>query len=144
LPASTSYIPSGSPNLAPYLIVKDASAALDFYRTVFAAVEQERISGPDGRVRHAGIRIGAALVMIGEHSAAAVPESRPFPDLCFRAASRAGGSGFVAGAHLPTQRASSLILSSSTANCSPPARRDWRSPLSPTTVTGPAEARIIW
>ena len=51
--------PSGrSRALSPYLTVKDAAAAIDFYRAAFGAVEQFRLTGPDGRIGHAELRIG--------------------------------------------------------------------------------------
>ena len=52
----------------PYLIVRDAPAAIDFYRAAFGAREISRMVGGDGRVGHAELRIGgAALFVADEH-----------------------------------------------------------------------------
>ena len=45
--------------LAPYLIVSDGRAALDFYREAFGAEVTMVIDQPDGRVGHAELRIAA-------------------------------------------------------------------------------------
>jgi PhnB protein len=37
----------------PYLRVRDANAAIEFYRTAFGAEEQFRLSEPSGRIGHA-------------------------------------------------------------------------------------------
>jgi PhnB protein len=57
-------IPVGRQSVTPYLIVKDAGQAIDFYKGVFNATEIKRIDRPDGRVMHAEIRIGDSCVMI--------------------------------------------------------------------------------
>ena len=46
-------IPEGYHNVTPYLVVKGAAAAIDFYKHVFGAVEIMRMPQPDGRVGHA-------------------------------------------------------------------------------------------
>jgi PhnB protein len=51
-------------SVTPYLCVDGAAAAIGFYGTVFGADEQVRLPSPDGRVGHAEITIGAALVML--------------------------------------------------------------------------------
>ena len=52
--------------LTPYLIVKDAPRAIEFYTRAFAAEEVLRLDGPDGRVGHAEIRIGDSFVMLAD------------------------------------------------------------------------------
>jgi PhnB protein len=59
--------PVGLHAVRPYLIVGDADAAIDFYRTVFDATELERHVTPAGGVGHAKIGIGETIVEIGEH-----------------------------------------------------------------------------
>jgi PhnB protein len=63
-------IPDGYHSITPYLIIKDASRAIEFYKKAFGAVEVLRLPGPDGKVAHAEIKIGDSLLMIGEESAA--------------------------------------------------------------------------
>lgn len=50
----------------PYLCVKKAAEALEFYKRAFGAVETWRITDDDGRVAHAEIKIGDALIMISD------------------------------------------------------------------------------
>ena len=59
-------IPDGYHTATPYLSVKGASAALDFYKKAFGATELFRMSGPDGRIGHAEIRIGDSHIMLAD------------------------------------------------------------------------------
>jgi uncharacterized glyoxalase superfamily protein PhnB len=52
------------------LIVRDAPAAIEFYKKAFGAEELDRMLGPDGKVAHAEIQIGDSRVMLGEESEA--------------------------------------------------------------------------
>src|SRR5215207_512520 len=63
-------IPDGYHSVTPYLIIKGASAAIEFYKQAFNAVELFRMDGPDGRIGHAEIKIGDSPVMLAdEHPA---------------------------------------------------------------------------
>ncbi|SEF30279.1 Uncharacterized conserved protein PhnB, glyoxalase superfamily [Amycolatopsis pretoriensis] len=54
-------------SLTPYLAVSDARAALDFYVEVFGAVRRgEPILMDDGRIGHAELAIGDAVLMLAE------------------------------------------------------------------------------
>jgi len=46
------------------LVCRDAAAEIDFCKTTFGAVELVRRAGPDGKVAHAALTIGGAMVMI--------------------------------------------------------------------------------
>ncbi|OWJ68772.1 VOC family protein [Inquilinus limosus] len=59
-------IPDGYPTITPYLIVRGAAAAIDFYRTAFGAVERLRMDAPGGAVGHAELLIGDGLVMLAD------------------------------------------------------------------------------
>jgi len=59
-------IPDGYHSVTPYLIVKGANAAIEFYKKAFDAVELLRIGAPDGKVGHAEIRIGDSVVMLAD------------------------------------------------------------------------------
>jgi PhnB protein len=59
-------IPNDYPRLAPYLIVDDAGAAIDFYSSVLGASERMRMGGPDGRVGHAELDIGDSMIMLAD------------------------------------------------------------------------------
>jgi PhnB protein len=56
----------GSPALSPYLTVKDAAAAIDFYRAAFGAVELFRLTADDGRIGHAELSIAGTTVMLSD------------------------------------------------------------------------------
>ena len=57
-------IPDGYSPVTPYLTVKGAGAAIDFYKKAFGAEEAFRMNTPDGKVMHAEIRIGGAVIML--------------------------------------------------------------------------------
>jgi PhnB protein len=59
-------IPDGYSVVTPYLIIKGAAAAVDYYKKAFGAVETVRMSQPDGRVGHAEVKIGDAVVMLAD------------------------------------------------------------------------------
>ena len=59
-------IPEGYPRVTPYLIVDGAAAAIDFYSSVLGAKERMRMGGPDGKVGHAELEIGDAVVMLAD------------------------------------------------------------------------------
>ena len=62
------YIPKGFHTATPYLIAKDAAAAMEFYRKAFGATELERITDENGAVMHGEFKIGDSPLMItGEH-----------------------------------------------------------------------------
>ncbi|MGE0802265.1 MAG: VOC family protein [Lautropia sp.] len=53
--------------LFPYLIVRDAPAAIAFYTAAFGAVESFRLTEPSGRVGHAELMFGPGMtVMIAD------------------------------------------------------------------------------
>jgi len=52
--------------LTPYLIVKDAPRAIEFYRRAFEAEELFRLNDADGRVGHAELRIADSHLMLAD------------------------------------------------------------------------------
>ncbi len=50
----------------PYLRVRNAPRALDFYRSVFGAREKFRLTEPSGRVGHAELELGGSVLMLSE------------------------------------------------------------------------------
>lgn len=51
-----------------YLCVDDAQAAINFYRTVFGAEEQLRLTEPSGKIGHAELKLGPVIIMLaGEY-----------------------------------------------------------------------------
>jgi uncharacterized glyoxalase superfamily protein PhnB len=65
---SNASTPAGYHTVTPAIVVRDAARAIEFYRRAFGAEERERMTGPDGTVVHAEIRIGDSIVMLGEES----------------------------------------------------------------------------
>ena len=61
-------IPAGYAAVLPYLVIKNAAAALDFYQNAFGAETIMRMDMPGGAVMHAEMRIGAAVFMLSEQS----------------------------------------------------------------------------
>lgn len=61
-------IPAGYHTVTPYLMVRGAARAIDFYRNAFGASEVMRFDEPNGRVAHAEIRIGDSHVMLADES----------------------------------------------------------------------------
>ena len=49
-----------------YLRVRDANAAIEFYKEAFGAAEEFRLTEPSGRVGHAQLKFGAATVMVSD------------------------------------------------------------------------------
>jgi PhnB protein len=66
-------IPAGYHSITPYLYVKGAAKALDFYGKAFGATERMRMDMPDGTIGHAEIQIGDSVLMLAD------PPPRPAP-----------------------------------------------------------------
>jgi PhnB protein len=61
-------IPDGFHSVTPYLFVRGAASALDFYKKVFGGTEIVRMVGPNGKIMHAEIRIGDSIVMLADEN----------------------------------------------------------------------------
>jgi PhnB protein len=64
--ANVKPIPDGYNAVIPYLYIKGAAKAIDFYKNVFGAKEVMRMPGPDGKIGHAEIKIGDSMIMISD------------------------------------------------------------------------------
>jgi PhnB protein len=78
----TKPIPEGYRTATPYLIVKGAAEAIEFYKRAFGATEMLRMADPQGRVGHAEIRIGDSVIMLADEH----------PDMGYRGPRALGGS----------------------------------------------------
>ncbi|MFN0057605.1 MAG: VOC family protein [Planctomycetota bacterium] len=67
-PSKVKAIPDGYATATPYLVVRDAAKALNFYAQAFGAEELMRLEGPDGKIAHAEMRIGNSIVMLSEEN----------------------------------------------------------------------------
>ncbi|MEQ8402006.1 MAG: VOC family protein [Roseitalea porphyridii] len=61
-----SYKPIGYPDVAPYLVVSDAQATLDFVKAVFGSDPMRVHTDDNDNIVHAEARIGDSVVMIGQ------------------------------------------------------------------------------
>jgi PhnB protein len=59
-------IPKGYSDVTPYLSVRGAADAIEFYKKAFGAKELMRMPGPEGKLGHAEIRIGGSRVMLSD------------------------------------------------------------------------------
>ena len=59
-------VPDGYHTITPHIILDDCAGAIEFYKTAFGAKERGRMSGPDGKIVHAEIRIGDSIVMLND------------------------------------------------------------------------------
>jgi PhnB protein len=75
-------IPIDYPRLSPYLCVDGAAAAIDFYSDVLGATERMRLPAPDGKVAHAELGFGDAVVMLSDE----------FPEMGVHSPRSVGGS----------------------------------------------------
>ena len=57
-------MPAGYHTVTPHLVAQDAAAALAFYVRAFGAVERYRLVEPSGKIGHAEITVGDAVVMV--------------------------------------------------------------------------------
>jgi PhnB protein len=80
---ATKPIPEGYHSVTPYLIVKGAARAIDFYKQAFGATELVRMDGPDGTIGHAEVKIGDSPVMLADEH----------PEMGFRSPQTLGGAG---------------------------------------------------
>ncbi len=63
-------VPDGWHSVTPFICVRDAARAVEFYRKVFGATELERMAEPDGKVNHAVLKIGDSIVRLADDSSA--------------------------------------------------------------------------
>jgi PhnB protein len=75
-------IPEGYRGATPYICVHDGAAALDFYAKAFGATERTRMAEPSGKIGHAEIQIGEAIIMLSDE----------YPELNVRSPRSIGGS----------------------------------------------------
>lgn len=59
-------IPEGYHSIIPYLSVRGAEKAIDFYKKVFNAKEIGKLKNPDGKIGHCELQIGDSRIMLTE------------------------------------------------------------------------------
>ena len=75
-------IPAGQRTASPYLAIKNAARALEFYKKAFGATEIHKLMIPDGHLGHAEIRLGDSVIMMADE----------FPEYGGKAPETLGGS----------------------------------------------------
>src|SRR6202051_2232139 len=66
--SKVSYIPKDYNSVTPYLIVKGAAQAIEYYKKVFGATETVRMNVPDGKVGHAELKIGDSHIILADEN----------------------------------------------------------------------------
>jgi PhnB protein len=66
MPEKVKAVPTGFHTLTPHLTVRNADKALDFYKNALGAEVLNVARMPDGKVMHAGLRIGDSMLMLNE------------------------------------------------------------------------------
>jgi PhnB protein len=84
-------IPEGYRSVTPYLAVKQAADAIEFYRRAFGAKERMRMPGPDGKIGHAELEIGNSVIMLADE----------YPDMDFRGPASIGGTSVTLHLYVP-------------------------------------------
>ena len=90
-------IPDGYHSVTPYLCVRRAAQAIEFYKKAFLATERMRIAQPDGRVGHAELQVGDSVIMLSDE----------FPEIGARSPQSLGGS--PVGIHLYVEDADAIF-----------------------------------
>jgi len=80
--SSAKATPEARAKATPYLSVRGAAGAIDFYKRAFGATEITRLVQPDGRIGHAEIDISGARIMLADE----------FPEIGFKSPESLGGS----------------------------------------------------
>ena len=80
---SVQAIPKGYHTITPYMTVRDAARAIEFYKQAFGAKEKGVMKGPDGKVMHAELVIGDSIIMLADE----------FPEFGSLSPQSTGGSG---------------------------------------------------
>lgn len=94
---TTKPIPDGYHTVTPYLTVKDATSAIEFYKKAFDAKELFRFGAPDGKIAHAELQIGSSRIMLSDE----------FPEMGARSPEAFGGSPM--GLHLYVEDVDALF-----------------------------------
>ena len=75
-------IPEGYHSVTPYLIIRGAADAIEFYKKAFGAVELFHFPSPDGKIGHAELKIGDSPIMLADE----------YPDMGYKGPQSLGGS----------------------------------------------------
>lgn len=85
------HIPKGYNTVTPYLIIKGAARAIDFYKNALGATQVERVDGPNSTVMHAELQIGDSRIMLADEQ----------PQMGYRSPTTIGASPISLYVYLP-------------------------------------------
>jgi PhnB protein len=68
-------IPEGYSSITPYLTVDDGKGVIEFYKRAFGATDRGVMAAPDGRIAHAELQIGDAVIMLSDRFPQSVCET---------------------------------------------------------------------
>jgi PhnB protein len=80
---SVQAIPKGYHTITPFMTVRDAARAMEFYKQAFGAKERGVMKGPEGKIMHAELVIGDSIIMLADE----------FPEFGSLSPQSTGGSG---------------------------------------------------
>lgn len=90
-------IPDGYHTVTPYLSIKNAASAIDFYKKAFNAKELFRMADPSGKIGHAELQIGDSKIMLSDE----------FPGMSMPSPQTVGGASI--GIHLYVENVDALF-----------------------------------
>ncbi|MES2285880.1 MAG: VOC family protein [Bacteroidota bacterium] len=64
--AKVKSIPEGYTTVTPYLTIKDAEKAIEFYKKAFDAKEIGRLTTPEGKIGHCELQIGDSRILLSD------------------------------------------------------------------------------
>ena len=76
-------IPDGYHTVTPYLIIRGAAEAMEYYKKAFGAQELYRMPGEGGKIMHAEMQVGSSRIMLADE----------FPEMNIRSPQSLGGAG---------------------------------------------------
>jgi PhnB protein len=76
--------------MLPYLRVKGAAKAIEFYKEAFGAEETYRLTEPGGRIGHAALTIGPAILLLSDE----------YPEQGIHGPQTPGGAGMAMHLHV--------------------------------------------
>lgn len=80
--ANVKPIPDGYHAITPYLVIKGAKQAMEFYKNAFGAKETFKMADENGEIGHAEMKIGDSIFMLAEEK----------PNFPHKSATTLGGS----------------------------------------------------
>jgi PhnB protein len=91
MPGNVNPIPKGFEGATPYLYIKGAREAMEFYKKAFGATELFHMDAPGGKIGHAEMKIGNAIFMLADE----------YPDMKILSPRTIGGTAVAIYVYVP-------------------------------------------